>query len=152
MSKKSNVQSLFDLLSSAPVKGVAVERVLDKMSLSKGAVMCLISALRNDFGAEIETVRDGRQAKDYILKNPDVVAKNLAAVSASKPAKAPKAVKQPKVKTTVVRSAVKKSAVKASKSVPVADDGSVPVLDSDLEISEVSAAELQDIKSQLGLA
>lgn len=152
MANVVKVQALFGILKDGnPVK---FDHILKTMNVSKGTAMCLICALRNDYGADIDTIRDGRQASDYVLKNAAEIADRVNA-GPVKGAKPNKVAKKPKVAKTprVVSSVVKKTSVKPKKNDKlVEDDGSVPVLDAEMEISEISDSELADIKSQLGLA
>jgi len=126
------VEILFSLMESG--KPVAVENMLKTLDVKQGSIMCLISALRNDFGAEIETVRDGRKVLSYQLMNADKV----KIPTKVKAVKAPKAAKVAvvKPKTTVPRKAAK-------------SDADVPTLD----VQEIdSDAELASLKAELGLS
>ena len=127
------VEILFTLMKDG--SKVSVEKMVKTLNVKQGSIMCLISALRNDFGGDIETERDGRKVLSYQLKNADKVKIPTKTAKVAKP-KAQKVSVQ-KVKTTV-----------ASKS-KVVDDGSVPTL----EVEEIdSDAELASLKAQLGLA
>lgn len=128
------VEVLFTLMKDG--SKVPVEKMIKTLGVKQGSIMCLISALRNDFGGDIETERDGRKVLSYQLKNADAV-KITSKTKAPKVAK-PKAVKTPKVAVTKVKSTVKTSAV--------------PTIDADFDVSEVSDSELADLKNQLGLA
>jgi hypothetical protein len=159
MANVVKVQALYGILKSgSPIK---FDHILTTMGVNKGTAMCLICALRNDYGANINTVRDGRQVSDYVLTNAEEIfnrinsapvkgaKKNSTVTKATKTAKTAKPAKV----SRVVQSAVKKTAVKVKDtSKSVEDDGSVPVLDADMEIYDISDSELEDIKSQLGLA
>ena len=125
------VEVLYTLMKSG--KPVPVESMLKTLDVKQGSIMCLISALRNDFGAEIETNRDGRKVLSYQLMNADKVK------IPTKAAKAPKAAKVAvvKTKTTVARKVAKVA------------DVDVPTL----EVQEIdSDAELASLKAELGLA
>jgi len=61
------VEVLFTMMQSG--KPVDVESMIKTLNVKQGSIMCLISALRNDFGAEVETVRDGRKVLSYQLLN-----------------------------------------------------------------------------------
>ena len=128
------VEVLYTLMKSG--KPVSVDIMIKTLVVKQGSIMCLISALRNDFGAEIETVRDGRKVLSYQLVNADKV----KIPTKVKAVKAPKAAKVAfvKNKTTVSR-----------KTKAVVEDGSVPTLD----VQEIdSDAELASLKAELGLS
>jgi len=134
----SKVQALYTLMQSG--SKVSLDKMMTTLNIKQGSVMCLISALRNDFGAEIETERDGRKVLSYQMTNADKVV-----ITSKKTTKAPKAAKTPKVKATKTKTVVSRKAVKD-------DEFDVPTLDADLDITEVSDAELADLRNQLGLA
>ena len=124
------VEVLYTLMQDG--KPVAVEKMIKTLNVKQGSIMCLISALRNDFGGEIETVRDGRKVLSYQLTNADKVKIPTKVAKVAKPK-----VSVQKVKTTVAR-----------KSKVVADDSEIPTL----EVQEIdSDAELASLKAELGL-
>jgi histidyl-tRNA synthetase len=113
---------------------VPVERMIKQLNVKQGSIMCLISALRNDFGAEIETERDGRKVLSYQLTNADSV-KIPTKVTKTK---APKAAKVAVVKTKT----------RVSRKTAVVDADEVPTI----EVEEIdSDAELASLKAELGL-
>lgn len=127
------VEVLFTMMQSG--KPVDVESMIKTLNVKQGSIMCLISALRNDFGAEVETVRDGRKVLTYQLLNADKVKIPTKVAKVAKPKAAKVAVL--KTKTTVSRKAAN------------VDDGSIPTLD----VQEIdSDAELASLKAELGLA
>lgn len=129
------VEVLYTLMKDG--SKVSVEKMVKTLNVKQGSIMCLISALRNDFGGEIETERDGRKVLSYQLKNADKV---------KIPTKTAKVKAKPVAKVAV--SKTKATVSKKSKAVEV-DDGSVPTL----EIEEVdSDADLAALKAELGLA
>lgn len=132
------VEILFTMMKGG--SKVSVEKMVKSLNVKQGSIMCLISALRNDFGAEIETERDGRKVLTYQIMNADAVAPKIVGRGKSTVAKV-KPVKAQKV------AVAKTSAVVARKS----KSDATPVPDADLEISEVSEAELADLRNQLGL-
>lgn len=128
------VEVLFTMMKDG--SKVPVEKMLKTLNVKQGSVMCLISALRNDFGAEIETERDGRKVLSYQLTNADKV---------KIPTKTAKVKAKPAAKVAVVKT----KATVAKKSKAVVDDGSIPTL----EIEEIdNDAELASLKAELGLA
>ena len=127
------VEVLFTLMQGGTK--VPVEMMIKTLNVKQGSIMCLISALRNDFGAEIETERDGRKVLSYRLTNADKV-KIPTKVAKTKAPKAAK-VSVTKTKTTI-----------AQKPKAVVEDGSIPTLD----VEEVSDSELESLKAELGLS
>ena len=126
---------LFTMMADG--KPVTVENMLKTLDVKQGSIMCLISALRNDFGAEIETVRDGRKVLTYQLLNADKV---------KIPTKVAKVAKAAKPKATKVAVSRTKATVSRKS---VAADSDVPTLD----VQEIdSDAELASLKAELGLA
>ena len=134
------VEVLYTLMKSG--KPVEVDLMIKTLGVKQGSIMCLISALRNDFGAEVETNRDGRKVLSYQLMNADAVKIPTKAAKVAKP----KAAKPVKAKKTVVaKTKVKATARKA----PVIQDADVPTLD----VQEIdSDAELESLKAELGLS
>lgn len=127
------VEVLFTMMQSG--KPVAVESMLKTLNVKQGSIMCLISALRNDFGAEVETVRDGRKVLSYQLLNADKVKIPTKTAKVAKPKAAKVAVL--KTKATVSRKAT------------AVADSDVPTLD----VQEIdSDAELASLKAELGLS
>ena len=133
------------------------DKMVSVLQCSPTTAMVLICALRRDFDAEIESVRDGRKVVAYRLDNAAALATKMVST------KKPKATKVKAEKTVVAK--VKAKPAKASK-VAVAkvakpikskervikdDEFDVPTLDADLSISEVTDAEFADIRHQLGL-
>ena len=127
------VEVLFTMMQSG--KPVSVESMIKTLDVKQGSIMCLISALRNDFGAEVETVRDGRKVLSYQLLNADKV---KIPTKVAKVAKAPKATKVAVLKT---KTTVSRKAAAATDEVPTLD---VQEIDSD--------AELASLKAELGLS
>jgi L-ascorbate metabolism protein UlaG (beta-lactamase superfamily) len=114
--------------------------MVSTLACSPTTAMVFICILRRDFGAEIETERDGRKVTAYILTNADVIAsKMVIAPKATKVAKT----KAPKVVATKVSTKVAKTSA--------VEDGSVATID-DLSVTEIDDRELDDLKLQLGLA
>ena len=127
------VEVLYTLMQSG--KPVSVDVMIKTLVVKQGSIMCLISALRNDFGAEIETVRDGRKVLSYQLMNADKV----KIPTKVKAAKAPK----------VARVAVSKTKTTVSRKSTAVDNPDIPTLD----VEEIdSDAELASLKAELGLS
>jgi hypothetical protein len=128
----NKIRVLFDILKDGnPVK---FDDILTGMNSTKNSVMVFICTLRNEYGAEIETIREGRKANQYVLKNASEIQHKINSTSVKK-----------HKKTDVVAAKVVKTKTKR------AEDGSIPILDDDLHICDYSDHELSDIKSQLGL-
>ncbi len=158
---------LYTVLKTAGATGATPELCAKTLGFAANSVAPYIHALRHKFGAQITSVRAGKTVVGYVLTNAD----ELVDVITEKGKKRGRTKGSTKVKTTVVATktvTAKKEKVavaktKATKTVkapkvakvkdkPVFDDGSVAVLDRDLEILECSDRELNDIRSQLGLA
>jgi hypothetical protein len=122
------VEVLFTLMQSG--KPVSVESMIKTLDVKQGSIMCLISALRNDFGAEVETVRDGRKVLSYQLLNADKVK------IPTKAAKTPKAPKVARVAVTKTKTTVSRKAAAATDEIPTLD---VQEIDSDAELASLKA-------------
>ena len=127
------VEILYTLMKDG--KPVSVEKMIKTLGVKQGSIMCLISALRNDFGGEVETVRDGRKVLSYQLTNADKVKIPTKVAKTKAPKVARVAVT--KTKTTISR----KAAAVANPDIPTLD---VQEIDSD--------AELASLKAELGLS
>jgi hypothetical protein len=121
-------------------KPMKFDNLVKRLGCKPVTAMVLVCALRRDCNAEIETIRDGRKVESYQLTNAADIATKMVSTKATKT----KAVKTPKVKATKTKTVVSRKAVKE-------DEFDVPTLDADLSISEVSDAELADLRNQLGL-
>ena len=138
---------LFSLLKSAGSKPVSPEVCAKELGFAVGSVAPYMWSLRKKFGADIEVVKNGRAVVGYKLLNVSAVESVITPKRRVTAGATTKTVKTAKVKT-VVQKVAKTSKVKKTVSV----DGSVPTLDADLDISEITDGELDDIKSQLCLA
>lgn len=126
-------------------KPMKFDNLVKRLGCKPVTAMVLVCALRRDCNAEIETIRDGRKVESYQLTNAaDIAAKMVVSGKTSK-SKTPKVAKTPKVKATKTKTVVSRKAAKD-------DEFDVPTLDADLDITEVSDAELADLRNQLGLA
>ena len=135
--------AVYELLKSG--KPVPFESILAIAGPKEVTAMTHICALRNWFGGEIETIRSGRKVEAYQLNNASDIAKYMVLKGSGLVTKAPKVVKVKPVKVTVAKT---KTVVSRK---PKANAFDVPTLDADLEISEISDRELEDLKFQLGL-
>lgn len=130
------VEILFTLMKDG--SEVPVEQMIKTLNVKQGSIMCLISALRNDFGAEIKTERDGRKVLSYQLLNADKIKIPTKSAKVAKVAK-------PKVAKVV---ATKSKTVVSRKSKAV-DADEIPTL----IVEEIdSDAELASLKAELGLS
>ena len=129
------VVQVYEMLKDG--KPFSFEKMVSTLSCSPTTVMVFICILRRDFGAEIETERDGRKVTAYRLTN--------AAKIASKMVIAPKATKTAKKSVTVLKTVHKVKTAAASKAA-VADE--IPTLD----VEEVSDSDLDSLKAELGLS
>ena len=126
------IEVLFTLMQDG--KPVPVEKMMKTLNVQQGSIMCLISALRNDFGGEVVTERDGRKVLSYQLTNADKV---------KIPTKVAKVAKPKAAKVSVVKT---KTVVNRKQKAIVTDDA-IPTL----EVEEVSDADLESLKAELGL-
>lgn len=144
--------TLFQALKSGGSKGASPATCAKEMDFALSSVAPYIHALRHKFGADIQTVRDGRQVSAYVLKN---IAEVEANISPNRRPKGTaktvaKAAKPKPVKTEAVAKVKSATIVKSTKAPrKVKDDA--PVAVEDLQIEEISDLELSDIRSQLGL-
>ena len=121
--------------------------------------MVYISELRVEYGADIETIRDGRKVTSYRLLNQDYLDKFIARLLTFQSVRQPKAAPAPKVpkvkinKLEAARAKVVAVRAAAPKTVKVIKDTDfdVPVLDADMDICEISDREFDDLRDQLGL-
>jgi len=149
MSKKSTKHTkyfeLFSALKAGGAKGVDPAALAKTLNFSMGSLAVYIHALRHNFGAVIESVRNGRVVTAYRLVNVAECEKSIS------PTRKPRTVK---AKAPVARKGIMRTAVKTvkSKATPKTRnvDGPVEVID-DMSITEYTDADLSDIKSQLGI-
>jgi hypothetical protein len=148
MSKSTKYFELFSALRAGGDKGVSPAALQKATGFNQGALAVYIHALRHQFGAVIESVRNGRTVTAYRLTNADEVTITAARKPRTTTAKAAKPAKAAKAKNnTALRTA------RVVKTTPVSkvDDGSIPCLDADLDIAEIGASELDDIRHSLGI-
>ena len=106
MSKSTKYFDLFSALKAGGAKGVSPESLQKTLDFTPGALAVYIHALRNKFGAVIESVRNGRTVVAYRLTNADEVKITAARKPRTVKGKPAKAAKPAKVKT-VLRSVTK---------------------------------------------
>ena len=152
MAKTTKYFELFSALKAGGDKGVTPEDLAAALGFKIGALAVYIHALRHQFGAEIESVRNGRAVSRYRLVN---IAEMEKVISPSRKPRTTKAkaevAAKPKKAKAAKRTATVTRTVKTPKSKRVRDDGPVEVLDEDLDIAEITDRELLDIADSLGL-
>jgi len=79
MSKNTKHVVLFNLLKSGEV--CHIDTIVDTLQCQLVTAMGYIFTLRNKFGADIVTVRNGRKTEYYQLRNADQVAARFGKVS-----------------------------------------------------------------------
>lgn len=128
MTKKAKSETqlyrLYQLLGDAGEKGIPKAVIVSKLGVKDSSVPVYIHSLKKKFGAKIENVTEGRIVTGYVLLNGgdlEVPQFKRAVNSATKKAKNPSPV-----------------------------DGSVPVLDADVETLH-SDSEVRDTLSGLGI-
>lgn len=146
MSKSTKYFELFSALKAGGDKGVSPAALQKATGFNQGALAVYIHALRHQFGAVIESVRNGRTVTAYRLTNADAVAITAA--------RKPRTVKA-KAKTAAKKSAAMRTVkvVKTTQAVSGRNthNGIVAVPDPDLDITEIGASELDDIRHSLGI-
>jgi hypothetical protein len=138
----------FDLFSALRVggdKGVSPAELQKATGFNQGALAVYIHALRNQFGAEIDSVRNGRTVTAYRLTNADKLASVILPTRKARTTKA-KVVKPP----TQPRKGQTMRTVKVVKSIKAPSKENVVDV-SDLEIDEYTDTDLADIRQSLGI-
>lgn len=116
------------------------ETLVSRLGCKPVSAMVLICALKRDFNADIETIRDGRKVDCYQLHNAADIASTMVGKAKATKTKASKVAKVAVLKTKAVVSKPKAAVV---------DDGSVATLD----VQEIdNDAELESLKAELGLS
>lgn len=142
MSKSTKYFDLFSALRAGGDKGVSPADLQKATGFNQGALAVYIHALRHQFGAQIDSVRNGRTVTAYRLTNADALASTILPTRKLRVSK-PKAVKS-------VKAAPCKGIVgSVTKTVKAEREGIVDV--SDLEISEYNDSDLADIRQSLGI-
>ena len=145
MSKNVQAFTLFNTLKAAGKKGVSKIEIAKVLGVKESSVPVYIFNMKKAYKAKFEVIKKGRQIIAYKLANVEDLEIPQLRKNAKGVAPVTKAVsKKASVKKTKV---VKPSKAKTAKVV----DGEVPVLDADMEITEITDGEFNDIKSSLGL-
>ena len=134
---------LFSALKAGGTKGVTPESLTKALNFSGASLAVYIHALRHKFGAQIESVRNGRTVVAYRLLNIAEMEKVISPNRKPRTVKAKKITKTARVVTTTPK--------KPTKSSRKTKTGILPVIE-DTSITEIDTADLDDIKSQLGIA
>lgn len=132
---------LFSLLKAAGKKGLSRSEAAKALGVRESSVPVYFYGLRTLYGAEIEVQKQGRKVVGYTLLNPNectITENGRRGTKTTKVKAKSKPMKSVSVKT-----------VKATKAAVVKD--STPILDSDLQISEIDETELNDLKASLGI-
>lgn len=140
-------QLLVEAFKSAKGNYLTKEEIASIMGIAAVSVAPYVCELKQRHRCEFEQRRTGRVVDGWVLTNPTKAlslrptqsAKGSKTVVAKAPVKAAKKKVAAKVTQTVV------------KRTPKADAFDFPTLDRDLDISEVTDRELDDLKAQLGL-
>lgn len=142
-------QMLVEAFKSAEGNYVSKADIAKLMGIQEQSVAPYICDLKRLNRCEFDARKNGRVVDGWVLTNPDK-ALSLKVTQSAKSTKVAKVAKQPKpvkaAKGTKVAST--KTVVKST---PKADSFDIPTLDRDLDISEVTDRELDDLKAQLGL-
>ena len=142
-------QMLVDAFKSAKGNYLTKGEVASLLGIQDVSVAPYISDLKRLNRCEFEARKNGRIVEGWTLTNPDK-ALSLKLTQAPKGTKVAPVAKVKTVKAKPVKAAKVTKVAKVVKQTKV-DDGSIPTLDADLDISEVTDLELDDIKAQLGL-
>jgi len=144
MSKSTKYFELFTALKSSGDNGVSPDTLQKATGFNSGALAVYIHALRHQFGAKIDSIRNGRTVVGYRLTNADELATKIL------PTRKPRTVTKTTKAPTQPRKGQTLRTVKAVKTTKTANkEGIVDV--SDLEISEYTDNDLADIRQSLGI-
>lgn len=127
MAKATQNYRLFQLMKAGET--ISKELIAKELNVKLVSVPVYIHGLKKQFKAEIVSVYEGRKVVGYKLADKDINIPQFRKNSNEVTEKAPK-----KVKTPLVN-----------------EDGSVPVLDADAEITHVSEREFADVRESLGI-
>jgi len=152
MAKTTKYYELFSALKAGGDKGVTPDDLAAALGFKIGALAVYIHALRHQFGAEIESVRNGRTVSRYRLVNIKEMEKVISPTRKPRTTKA-KVEKKATTKRAAAKAAKRTATVTRTAKAPkkAKREELVPVLDEDLDICEVTDRELLDIADSLGL-
>lgn len=150
MSKSTKITKYFQLYSAlkSGKNGVSPEALCETLGFTEGMLAVYIHALRNKFGAVVESVRNGRKVTAYRITNIEEMDKVITANR--KPRGPNKNASTKAIKSVTVARTAKTKAPKKSKRVRDDEDSMAPVLD-DTSYTEINDSDLADIKAQLGI-
>lgn len=136
-------QLLVEAFKSAKDNYLSKEEIASIMGIAAISVAPYVCELKQRHRCEFEQRRTGRVVHGWVLTNPT----KALSLRPNQTAKGSKTVAKVAAKPTKVAK-VAKTVVKRT---PKADAFDIPTLDRDLDISEVTDRELDDLKAQLGL-
>jgi hypothetical protein len=138
---------LFSLLKAAGKRGITRDEAVKALGVNDSSIPVYFYGLRTLYGAEIEVTKQGRKVVGYTILNPDECTMtengrrgNKTTSNKTKMAKV--------VSTKTVKAKVNK--IKTPKAAVLSEE--IPILDSDLVVSEIDDAELNDLKASLGIS
>lgn len=149
MAKTTKYYELFSALKAGGDKGVSPEALAEALGFKIGALAVYIHALRHKFGANIESIRNGRTVTLYRLVNIEEMEKVISPTRKPRTTKAQATAKVKPKKAKAKRTATVTRKTRTPKK--VRRDGPVEVLDEDLDICDVTDRELADIADSLGI-
>lgn len=114
------------------------DTLVSRLGCKPVSAMVLICALKRDFNADIETIRNGRKVEFYQLHNAADIASTMVGKT--------KATKTKTTKVARVATATTKTVVARKSKVAVTEE--TPTL----EVEELGDADLASLKAELGLA
>jgi biotin operon repressor len=144
MSKTTKYFALYSAIKAGGDKGSSPDSLCKSLGFSHSMLAVYIHALRNKFGAEIESVRNGKRVVTYRVTNIAECDKNISPNRKPRTTNKAKATKVARV-TKTVKSKPRK--VRVERTV----EELLPVIE-DMSITEIGSEDLADIKSQLGIA
>jgi hypothetical protein len=151
MSKSTKYFTLFSALRAGGDKGVSPEALQKATGFNQGALAVYIHALRHKFNAQIESVRSGRTVVAYRLTNAEEAAAVILPTRKKRVVKAKVKLSPAKPRTSIKVNKPPSILRTAAAKTGLVEDGSVPVLDADLDITEIGMSELDDIRQSLGI-
>lgn len=114
---------------------VTINEIKDHLKINQYSVPVYIHELKRAYGAEIESIREGRKVVAYKLNNANKLKSKVKMYRTNN--------------AQFIKPVVKKvEEVFSDKKV---ETGEIPVIDSDNELVHISDSEMADVKSSLGL-